>query len=43
MAYTSGGYDSDAEGGNYGTDLGVGFTDKAVSVTTISLVDQSRH
>lgn len=30
MAYTSGGYDSDAEGGNYGTDLGIGFTDKAV-------------
>jgi hypothetical protein len=31
MAYTSGGYDSDVEGGGYGNDTGLGFTDKAVS------------
>ena len=31
MAYTAGGYDSDVEGGPYQENVGMGFTDKAVS------------
>ena len=37
MAYTSGGYDSDAEGGPYQNNSAeIGFTDKAVSTVTTS-------
>lgn len=41
MAYTAGGYDSDAEGGGYGNSTGLGFTDKAVTFGTLHICHDS--